>query len=198
MRHATVHPRTLGYLGRALSLEYSAVQQYMTQAALVEAWGLSEAADRFRRETVEEMQHAERLVKRMLGLGVSPNASQLRPATVAHSLVDLLRQDAVLEAEIVTLYDEATRFCRRTGDHENAEFFDGLLQDEIHHAAEVEQWLRGKENFDVLFVSYNRMMADPSGQAARVHRFLEADLDLQCERMIEAIDASLYRQRKER
>ncbi len=141
MRHATVHPRTLGYLGRALSLEYSAVQQYMTQAALTEAWGLKEAADRFRRETVEEMQHAERLVKRMLGLGVSPNASQLRPANVARNLIDLLRQDAVLEAEIVALYDEATRFCRRIQDHENAEFFNGLLQDELHHAAEIETWL---------------------------------------------------------
>jgi bacterioferritin len=141
MRHATVHPRTLGYLGRALSLEYSAVQQYMTQAALAEAWGLKDAADRFRRETVEEMQHAERLVKRMLGLGVSPNASQLRPAGVARNLVDLLRQDAALEAEIVALYDEATRFCRRTGDHENGEFFNGLLQDELHHAAEIDSWL---------------------------------------------------------
>ena len=141
MRHASIHPRTLGYLGRALSLEYSAVQQYMTQAALAEAWGLGEAADRFRRETVEEMQHAERLVKRMLGLGAAPNASQLRPAGVAGSLVDLLLQDAVLEAEIVALYDEATTFCRRIADHENAEFFNALLQDEQHHAAEIEQWL---------------------------------------------------------
>jgi bacterioferritin len=141
MRHASIHPRTLGYLGRALSLEYSAVQQYMTQAALAEAWGLGEAADRFRRETVEEMQHAERLVKRMLGLGAAPNASQLRPAGVARSLVDLLLQDAVLEAEIVALYDEATTFCRRIADHENAEFFNALLQDELHHAAEIEQWL---------------------------------------------------------
>jgi len=60
---------------------------------------------------------------------------------VARSLVDLLRQDSVLEAEIVALYDEATRFCRRVGDHENAEFFNGLLQDELHHATEIEAWL---------------------------------------------------------
>ena len=141
MRNASVHPRTLGYLGRALSLEYSAVQQYMTQAALTEAWGLREASERFRREAVEEMQHAERIVKRMLGLGVAPNASQLRPAAVARSLIDLLRQDAVLEQEIVALYDEATRFCRRIGDAENAEFFGGLLADEIHHGEEVAEWL---------------------------------------------------------
>jgi bacterioferritin (cytochrome b1) len=40
---APTHPRVLGYLGRALSLELSAVQQYMTQASLVELWGLAEA-----------------------------------------------------------------------------------------------------------------------------------------------------------
>jgi bacterioferritin len=141
MRNASIHPRTLGYLGRALSLEYSAVQQYMTQAALAEAWGLREAADRFRREAVEEMQHGERLIKRMLGLGVAPNASQLRPAGVARNLTDLLLQDAALETEIVSLYDEATQFCRRIGDHENAAFFEALLQDEQHHAAELDEWL---------------------------------------------------------
>lgn len=56
-----VHPRVLGYLGRALSLELSAVQQYMTQASLVGLWGDAASAERFRRETVEEMQHAEKL-----------------------------------------------------------------------------------------------------------------------------------------
>jgi bacterioferritin len=113
----------------------------MTQAGLAEAWGLKEAADRFRRETVEEMQHADRLIKRMLGLGVAPNASQLRPAGVARNLVDLLLQDAALEREIIDLYHEATIFCRRIADHENAEFFNGLLQEELHHAAEIDGWL---------------------------------------------------------
>ncbi len=117
------------------------MQQYMTQAALAEAWGLRDAADRFRHETVEEMQHAERLIKRMLGLGVAPNASQLRPAGLAYGLVELLLQDAALEAEIVALYDEATNFCRRIADTENAEFFNALLQDELQHAAEIETWL---------------------------------------------------------
>jgi bacterioferritin len=141
MRHARIHPRTLGYLGRALSLELSAVQQYMTQASLVEAWGLSEAATRLREETVEEMQHAERIIQRMLALGVAPNASQLRPAGVARNLVDLLRQDAVLEAEIVALYQEAVTFCDRVGDQTNGDFFLGLLQEEAAHAQEIDNWL---------------------------------------------------------
>jgi bacterioferritin len=141
MRHARIHPRTLGYLGRALSLELSAVQQYMTQASLTEAWGLSEAAERLRAETVEEMQHAERIIQRMLALGVAPNASQLRPAGVARNLIDLLRQDALLESEIVALYQEASLFCHRVGDLTNAEFFATLLDEETAHAEEIAQWL---------------------------------------------------------
>jgi len=64
---AAVHPRVLGYLGRALSLELSAVQQYMTHASLLESWGDQEAADRFRKETVEELRHSELIVQRTCG-----------------------------------------------------------------------------------------------------------------------------------
>jgi bacterioferritin len=124
-----------------LSLELSAVQQYMTQASLAEAWGLREAATRLREETVEEMKHAERIIQRMLVLGVAPNASQLRPAGVARNLADLLRQDAVFESEIVALYQEAATFCRRVGDQANGDFFQALLEEEAEHAREIEDWL---------------------------------------------------------
>lgn len=137
-----IHPRVLGYLGRALSLELSAVQQYMTQASLADAWELPDAAARFRVEVVEELRHAERIVQRMLALGVAPNASQLRPAGVARNLVDLLRQDAALESEILALYRDATWFCERIGDREHAEFFGALMNDEQRHALEIAEWLR--------------------------------------------------------
>lgn len=77
-----VHTRVLADLGRALSLELTAVQHYLTLAVLVDIWGDSSSADRFRRETVEEMQHAERIVNRMVSLGsllAHPSCSQ--PAT---------------------------------------------------------------------------------------------------------------------
>lgn len=136
------HPRVLGYLGRALSLELSAVQQYMTQASLVELWGELEAAERFRRETVEEMQHAEKIVKRMLSLGVAPAASQLRPVTHAADLAGLLRQNQVLETDLIQLYAEAVRFCVLIGDSESEAFFRGLWNDEQHHGEDLAVWLR--------------------------------------------------------
>jgi bacterioferritin len=72
---------------------------------------------------------------------VAPNASQLRAAAVGRQLIDLLRQDAVLENEIVSLYDEATRFCERVRDGENAAFFRQLLEEETAHAEEIRDWL---------------------------------------------------------
>ena len=136
-----VHPRVLGYLGRALSLELTAVQQYMTQASLVDLWGDQPSADRFRNETVEEMQHAERIVQRMLALGVAPAASQLQPATHAADLVGLLELNAELEQQLVDHYSEASRFCTLINDRSNGDFFRALLEDEQHHSRDLEAWL---------------------------------------------------------
>ncbi|MFM7362828.1 MAG: ferritin-like domain-containing protein [Cyanobium sp.] len=140
------HPRVLGCLGRALSLELSAVQQYMTQASLVELWGQTEAADRFRQETVEEMRHAERIVQRMLALGVAPAASQLQPVEAATDLAGLLRHDALLEEQLVFHYAEAVRFCVLIGDRDNEAFFRALWSEEQQHGEELARWqneLRG-------------------------------------------------------
>ena len=135
-----VHPRVLGFLGRALSLELSAVQQYMTQASLAELWGHAEAADRFRRETVEELRHAERLVQRMLALGVAPGASQLPPADTASDLAGLLRLDAALEADLIQHYAEAVRFCVLIGDADHDSFFRALWQEEQQHGEALARW----------------------------------------------------------
>lgn len=147
MAMGAVHPRVLGYLGRALSLELSAVQQYMTQASLVELWGDQDAAQRFRHETVEEMQHAEKIVQRMLTLGVAPSASQLRPVGHAPDLVGLLRLNAALEADLVNHYAEAVRFCLLVGDSDNEAFFRELWNDEQHHAEDLAVWLRHLSGF---------------------------------------------------
>jgi len=136
-----VHPRVLGYLGRALSLELSAVQQYLTHASLVESWGDQEAADRFRRETVEELRHGELIVQRMLKFGVAPAASQLLAVSHGPDLLALLHRNAALENQLIEHYAEACRFCTLVGDSDNRGFFEGLWQDERHHAEDLSSWM---------------------------------------------------------
>ena len=141
MLSANTDQRILGYLGRALSLEFSAVQLYTTQARLVENWGLSEVAKRLNNEANEEMAHANRIISRMLALGVAPNASQLRPVKLGADLQSLLRHDYDFEKELVGLYQAATEYCARNGDHDNRLFFEALLNEEQLHAQELAKWL---------------------------------------------------------
>lgn len=134
-------PRILGYLGRALSLELSAVQMYSTQARLVATWGLEEPARKFREESLEEMQHAERIIARMLALGAAPNASQLRPAAVGPNLLTLLQADYEFELELVQLYTDAATYSAGTHSVEDRTFFQALLEEEQGHARELTRWL---------------------------------------------------------
>ena len=142
MLASNVDQRILGYLGRALSLELSAVQMYSTQARLVDNWGLAEVATKFSAEASEEMEHAERIISRMLALGVAPNASQLRPVRLGQNLQQLLEEDYAFEKELVGLYGDAARHSSRVGDQDSRLFFEALLAEEQHHAQSLEQWLQ--------------------------------------------------------
>lgn len=141
MLYASADQRVLGYLGRALSLELSAVQLYSTQARLVATWGLAEPAERLRHESREEMEHVERVIARMLSLGVAPSASQLRPVRLGNSLLELLQHDLAFENELISLYSDATRHCARIGDHDGRLFFETLLEEERSHGQELSRWI---------------------------------------------------------
>ena len=132
--------RVIGYLGRALSYELSAVQQYLSHAALCDMWGLSEAGQRWRQEAAEELAHAERLVQRMLAFGVAPNASQLRPVKAGGNLAELIACNLHMEGEIVRLYGDAVTTCLRGGDQQSGEFFQQLLHEERQHAQALKKW----------------------------------------------------------
>jgi bacterioferritin len=142
MSIANADQRVLGYLGRGLSLELSAVQLYTTQARLVDTWGLAEVAGKLSAEASEELEHAERIISRMLALGVAPNASQLRPVNLGRNLRELLVHDYAFEEELVTLYSEACNHCTRIGDQDNRLFFEALLAEEQAHAVTLKDWLQ--------------------------------------------------------
>ena len=142
MLYANADQLVLGFLGRALSLEMTAVQQYATQAKLVSAWGLTEEASKLQAESLEEMGHVERVISRMLALGAAPNASILRPVKIGTNLRDLLIADAELERDLVDLYSQAVHHCTRTGDHDNRKFFEDLLREEQEHDVALMAWLK--------------------------------------------------------
>jgi bacterioferritin len=134
-------PRLAGYLARALSHEMAAVQQYLTQATLAGRWGLAEYSSRFHSDAAEEMEHARRLIERMLELGNVANATQLSPVRPGRSLVEMFEVDRALEVDAIRLYDEAARYSDRVRDAASHRLFTELRSDEEGHLRDLDVML---------------------------------------------------------
>ena len=94
--------------------------------------------------------------------------------------------------------NEVLRSQRKMLDHrgENDTAGDGQMKELfVAHLEEVEAWLRSREDIEVLFVNYNRMLQEPGKGAERINRFLGGVLDL--ESMVSMVDPKLYRNRRE-
>jgi len=138
----TLNLRVLGYLGRALSHELSAVQQYLTHAGLAELWGMEEIASHFRQEANEEQEHAQRLIARLIEFGAIPNASQLIPVRAGLSLIELLQADRLLELQAVALYREAAQYCALIDAPDDQALFAALHDEELDHVRQLDAWLQ--------------------------------------------------------
>lgn len=131
-------PRTIGWLARALTHEMSAVQQYLAQSVLARLWGDETLAAHLRDEAAEELGHAERLMERLILLGIAPSAGNLPPARLGRSVDDLLAADRKLETDAVRLYREAHAHAVRMRDNDSASLFESILGDELAHVQEID------------------------------------------------------------
>ncbi|MCE5360240.1 MAG: bacterioferritin [Acidithiobacillus sp.] len=138
-----VHPRVIGFLGRALNHEFMAVQQYLVQSRLCALWGMQDWADQFAHEAREELEHAGLLSDQLLRLGIAPSAGSLRPSRPGRDLREMLEQDQEIEVAAVELYAEAAAFARRLRDEASAALFARLLEDEQGHLAHLGHVLAG-------------------------------------------------------
>ncbi len=127
-----------GWLARALTHEMSAVQQYLAQSVLARLWGNHELSAHLRREAVEELQHAEQLMERLILMGVAPSAGNLPPARLGRDVDDLLKADRLLEVDAVRLYEEALAHARRMRDADSASLLEGILAEELAHVREID------------------------------------------------------------
>ncbi|MHB8391871.1 MAG: ferritin-like domain-containing protein [Acidobacteriaceae bacterium] len=134
-------PRLRGYLTRALGHELAAVQQYLMQAKLAGLWEMADMSARLREDVNEELVHAERLVERMLVLGIPFNGTQLPPARTGRNVEEMLQIDRMLELEAIRLYEEAVRYCARIRDSETQALFSDLLQEELGHLGDLDRML---------------------------------------------------------
>ncbi len=125
--------KVIEFLNRGLRSELTAVSQYWLHYRLLEDWGFLELAKVWREESIEEMQHADRFVKRIIFLEGHPNLQVLDPLKIGQTVEEIIAAD--LEAEIGArkLYQEAATYCREVGDYPTKDLFEALMADEEGH-----------------------------------------------------------------
>jgi bacterioferritin len=125
--------KVLDYLNRGLRSELTAINQYWLHYRVLDNWGYKELAKKWRKESIEEMQHADRFVDRILFLEGLPNMQVLDPLRIGQTVEEILAADLATERDAHRLYTEAADYCFSVKDYVSKELFDDLLEDEEHH-----------------------------------------------------------------
>ena len=125
--------KVIEYLNRALRSELTAVSQYWLHYRLQEDWGLAKMAKKSREESIEEMNHADRLIARVIFLEGHPNLQKLDPLRIGQTARETLDCDLAAEQEARALYKEAREYCHSVGDFVTMKLFEDLLSDEEGH-----------------------------------------------------------------
>ena len=126
-------PKVIDYLNQSLRHELTAVNQYWLHYRLIEDWGYAKLAKKERAESIEEMQHADKLAERIIFLEGLPNMQQLNPLKIGQNLKEVLEADLEGEYDARNLYNEAREVCRAAGDIVSMKLFEDLLADEEGH-----------------------------------------------------------------
>jgi bacterioferritin len=123
----------LDYLNKALRSELTAISQYWLHYRLQENWGYGKLADKSRKESIEEMHHADKLIDRIIFLEGHPNLQTLDPLRIGESPRETLDCDLAAEQEARALYAEARGYCQKVGDYVSMNLFEELMGDEEGH-----------------------------------------------------------------
>ncbi len=133
--------RVIEFLNKALRHERTAVNQYWLHYRLLDNWGYKALAKAWRKESIEEMQHADGLVERIVFLDGFPNMQVLDPLHIGQTVKEVLDCDLELEMAARALYQEAATHCHSVKDYVSRDLFEKLMADEEDHIDYLETQL---------------------------------------------------------
>ena len=143
---------TVEHLQKVLIAELTAVNQYFLHSRMFENWGLHKLAKYEYEESIDEMRHADHLIKRILFLEGLPNLQRLEKLFIGQDVPEMLRCDLKLEEIAMPLLRDAIAHCESVGDYVSRILFDRILKTEEKHVDFLEIQLQqiemmGVENY---------------------------------------------------
>jgi len=134
------NPKVIAELNQALKEELTAINQYFLHAEMCENWKYNKLGDYIKKQSIDEMKHAEALIERILFLDGTPAMTELMQINVGRNVKEQLESDLKLEVEAVGMYNRAIEISREHADNASRELFERLLKDEEEHV----DWLEAQ------------------------------------------------------
>ena len=131
--------QVIAQLNLALKEELTAINQYFLHAEMCHSWGYNALGDFIKKQSIDEMKHAERIIERILFLDATPQMNYME-LTVGQNVKEQLEADLRLETNAVAMYNKAVQISRDAGDDQSRELFSILLKDEELHV----DWLEAQ------------------------------------------------------
>jgi bacterioferritin len=125
--------KVIEYLNSALRHELAAINQYWLHYRILDNWGYKDFAKKWREESLEEMQHADKLIARILFLDGYPNMTVIDPLRIGKTIKEILDCDMAGELDARTLYLDAAKYCDSVNDRVTKALFEELTADEEGH-----------------------------------------------------------------
>jgi bacterioferritin len=154
--------KVITVLQEVLKAELTAINQYFLHAEMCENWGYYKMAGITRKESIEEMTHAEKLIERILYLEGTPNMSDYFKINVGATMEAQLKNDLQLEYDAVKRLNAGIKTCRDLGDNGSRELLQSILTDEEHHI----DWLEAQLQ-NVSEVGIQNYLAQQMGEAEK-------------------------------
>ena len=131
-------PKVIEFLNEALTSELTAINQYFAHAKICENWGYNRLAAKYRAESIEEMNDAEKLMERILLLEGKLDVQRLNSIRIGKTVPEQLASDRSLEEHAIAMYRRGVALTLDEGDPGTRELLEQLVVGEEEHLDWIE------------------------------------------------------------
>jgi bacterioferritin len=132
--------KVIDLLNEVLTGELTAINQYFLHAKMCQNWGYEKLHEHIRKESIDEMKHADVLIERILYLEGLPNVQRLGKVNVGQTVVEMLKNDLGVETVAIPLLNKSIETCRQVGDNGSEHLLKEILTSEEAHV----DWLEAQ------------------------------------------------------